>query len=89
MKRELKISIIIFSLLSLTQLGLAELKVEEQNSEVKQDTPQRLEVRPNSTKVGDSNSSKPKTRALRMEHPEDAPKNNANLNVGKIEFYVK
>jgi hypothetical protein len=89
MKIELKISIIIFSLLSLSQLSIAELKVSEQNSEIKSDTPKRLEVKPNSTKVGEDNTSKPKMRSLRMEHPEDSPQNSTNLNVGKLEFYVK
>jgi len=88
MKSKLRVSIIIFSLLSLTQLSLAELKIK--GNEVKNDIAKTLKVESNSTKIGEGNSlKKPKTRALRIEHPNDSQQNNANLNVGKIEFYVK
>ena len=87
MKSELKITIIIFSLLSLTQLSIAELKVDDK-SDVQSEKPKKLKVENGATKIGEDNTSKSKMRAIRMELQNESNEN-TNLNVGKLEFYVK
>ncbi len=87
MIRELKIPIIIFSLLFLTQLSIAELKIDN-NSSIQNQKPKKLKVENGATKIGEGNSPKPKTRAIRLELPSES-NSDTNLNVGKIEFYVK
>ena len=89
MKTGLKVSVVIVSLLSLTQLSIAELDIKEPINSVESKKPKKLQVNEGATKIGESNSTKPKMRALRIEHPEDEAKDNANVNVGKLDFFVK
>jgi len=89
MKNNLKIFTIIFSLLSLTQLNIADIELQEQSSKVANNNPKKLVVESNATKIGENSSSEIKTRAIRMEIQDDNSQNKANVNVGKLEFYVK
>ena len=83
MKRELNILSVIVGLLVLSQLSMAELNVTEEPLPVEK--AKVLKVESDSTKIGEE---KIKTRSLKMEYA-DKPKSDANMNIGKIEFYVK
>jgi hypothetical protein len=88
MKRGLKISAISIVLLSFTQLSLADIQTEEQSVESSQ--PKPLKVEKGATKVGEEKSeAKVKTRSLKMEYANDTAQSGANMNIGKVEFYVK
>ena len=86
MKRELKISALVIVLLSLTQFGMANIQSDgTQQTEVSDAKP--LKVEEGATKVGED-TSKAKTRSLKMEYANEQ-KANANMNIGKLEFFVK
>jgi len=88
MKRELKVSALVIVLLSLTQFGMADIKSDSvQQTEVSDVKP--LKVEEGATKVGEESSKvKETTRSLKMEYA-DKQKVNANMNIGKLEFFVK
>jgi len=89
MKRELKISALVIVLLSLTQFGMANIQSDgTQQTEVSDAKP--LKVEEGATKVGEDTSKAKveKTRSLKMEYANEE-KANANMNIGKLEFFVK
>jgi hypothetical protein len=83
MKKKLNMLTVITSLLVLSQLSMADLNVTEKPLPVEK--VKVLKVESDSTKIGEE---KIKTRSLKIEYT-DMPKSDANMNIGKIEFYVK
>jgi len=89
MKRELKISALVIVLLSLTQFGMANIQSDgTQQTEVSDAKP--LKVEEGAIKVGEESPKEKveKTRSLKMEYANEQ-KANANMNIGKLEFFVK
>jgi hypothetical protein len=84
MKKRYQISILLMSMLFLTQLSVA-----ESNSTAEQVEAKSLVVEAGATKIGEEKKSEPKTRGIRVGYADDKLKPDANMNVGKIEFYVK
>jgi hypothetical protein len=87
MNTALKLSIVIFGLLSLTEFSIAELQTETEINNSKSE-PKVLKVEEGSIKVGE-NSAEPKTRALALEYSDSKEDSQTNMNIGKVEFYVK
>jgi len=88
MKRELKISALVIVLLSLTQFSMADIQSDEQQVELSEAKP--LKVEEGATKVGEDTpkAKVEKTRSLKMEYADEL-KANTNMNIGKVEFLVK
>jgi len=88
MKRELKISAICIALLSLTQFSMADIQSNEPEAESSESKP--LKVEEGATKVGEDTpeTKVEKTRSLKMEYADEL-KANTNMNIGKVEFFVK
>ena len=88
MKRELKISALVIVLLSLTQFSMADIQSDEQQVELSEAKP--LKVEEGATKVGEDTPKEKveKTRSLKMEYADEL-KANTNMNIGKVEFLVK
>ena len=89
MKRELKISALVVALLSLTQLSLADIQSDEQQATPSSEA-KPLKVEEDATKVGEevSEENVEKTRSLKLEYANE-PKRDTNMNIGKVEFFVK
>jgi len=86
MKYKSKIWISMIVMLSLTQFSMADISNEESQDDV---TAKPLKVEEGATKIGeDKVDPKIKTRGLSMSHPEDKSVD-TNMNIGKIEFFVK
>ena len=73
---------LLFGVTLLTQCILGE---DSQNNENRAKT---LKVEKGAVKVGEEESNTNKTRSILMKHPKESKKN-INMNIGKIEFYVK
>ena len=88
MKRELKISALIVVLLSLTQFGVADIQNDEQQAESSEAKP--LKVEEGAKRIGEDvpTDNVEKTRSLKLEYANE-PESDANMNIGKIEFFVK
>jgi hypothetical protein len=88
MRRELKISALVIVLVSLTQFSMADIQSDEQQAELSEAKP--LKVEEGATKLGEDTpkTKVEKTRSLKMEYA-DEEKANENMNIGKIEFLVK
>ena len=84
MKNRLKVSMLLVTLLSFTQQGISEQQIDE--SKIKE-----LKVEKDSTKIGEDakNEVQDKKRSLRVEYSNDIANSSANMNIGKVEFYVK
>jgi len=92
MKRELKISALVIVLLSLTQFGMANIQSDgTEQTEVSDAKP--LKVEEGAIKVGEESSKEKieKSRGLSLSLivEGDKEKSNANMNIGKLEFFVK
>jgi len=86
MNFKLKALLFITAILSLTKFSIAENISAESEDNV---TAKPLKVEEGATKIGeDKAETKVKTRALSMSHPEDKSVD-TNMNIGKIEFFVK
>jgi len=62
--------------------------------ESNQSQPKPLRVEKGAVKVGDGQSAidqenQPKTRGLLVKNPSNTPNKTINMNIGKVEFYVK
>ena len=90
MKRELKISALVIVLLSLTQFSMADIQSDDtQQTDLSDAKP--LKVEEGAIKVGEDTLKEKveeKTRSLKMEYANEE-KANANMNIGKLEFFVK
>ena len=83
MKKKLKISTLIVALLSLTQFSVADIQINNQEHNSSKAKPLRVEE--GATKIGE----KPKTRGVSLILNPTNPSESANMNIGKVEFYVK
>jgi hypothetical protein len=83
MKNRLNIFLLIIGVVFLTKFSMAELVTTIQKVDTNKSKP--LKVEEGATQIGEET----KMRSLKMKLPRGKPKENANMNIGKIEFYVK
>jgi hypothetical protein len=83
MKKKVQIYALFITLLSLTQFSMAEIQSSEEQV-VESSEAKPLKVEKGATKFEEEE----KTRSLIVEYTNTA-ETNANMNIGKVEFYVK
>lgn len=85
MKQIVRHTVLVGSMLIFSQVLFADVSGLEET--IKKETVKELKVEEGATKIGEV---KEKTRALIMDLGQQSQlENEANLNIGKIEFYVK
>jgi hypothetical protein len=84
MKKKVQIYALFITLLSLTQFSMAEIQSSEEQV-VESSEAKPLKVEKGATKFEEEE----KTRSLILEYSNNTAETNANMNIGKVEFYVK